>query len=491
MMHMNFTFGVLIVLGVIVFIAFEWLASVPKSDRSIRKELDKQKRQAMRPEVSPELLRAAPNDGDFVLGKYKDKYVCWDTAKDSHILVIGGSGSGKSSCLVLPFLLANPQATVFAIDIKGELVRKGRYSYDPNLCVFDPYDENSYGFDPFYNLPIGCSQQKVFSTMQTISYSLISLSDSKESFWPKSARNMLTGLLIYYFNSGKRDLIACIDAVLGSPIKEQIDEVINTVDPRSKAYSLLITYYDMGEDTLLSVFSNLTTSLACFSDDKLRRAFSSATRKVSPLTLETKKSVFLCIPEHKLALYSGALAMMVNLTLNELSKRPETSHRIFILLDELGRIISGGGAMEGLIDASMTLRSRKVTLCLVVQQIESLMTGFSENKVITLIGNCNIKIVLDASSSKTQKTVCSDWAPKYQQRKHGTTAGKSNSSSYSYDEKPVLTPSDLMELTRNGEEVVITPYGYSMLKKCPYYEDPFFKPTADKISRSNSGGKSS
>ena len=41
--------------------------------------------------------------------------------EDGHVFLLGGSGSGKSSCLVIPTLLANPDMRVFATDIKGEL----------------------------------------------------------------------------------------------------------------------------------------------------------------------------------------------------------------------------------------------------------------------------------------------------------------------------------------------------------------------------------
>lgn len=440
----------------------------------------------MHPPVNKNLLRAKPQQGDFILGKQGNKYVCWDTTKDGHILIIGGSGSGKSSCFIIPFLLSNPDATVFAMDIKGELIAKGRHQDDPNTCIFSPHDHRNYGFDPFYDLNEKSSSQDILVTMRTVAFSLITLGDSKDKFWPISARNMLTGLLVHYYKSGKKDLIACIDAILGCPIREQVDEIINSADARSNEYKYLNQFSGMADETLLSVYSNMANSLSCFSDDDLRWAFSEAPRKLSPLTLEEEKSVFLSIPEHKLAPYSGILAMLINLTLDELSKRPESSHRIFFLLDELGRIVSSGGALDGLIDVSMTLRSRCVSLCLVVQQIESLQTGFSEHKVTTLVGNCNIKIVLDASSSKTQKTVCSDWIPKYIQRKQSKSTGtKNRTNSYSFEEKDRLLPSDLMTLPQRKEAVVITPYGFSMIKKCPYFVDKYLKEKYDFIKKSN------
>lgn len=473
-----------IIIAVLLFLRFFCFGST--SDAKIKKDMEKQKKKAMHPPADKSLRRKSPNQGDFLLGKQGNKYICWDTSKDAHILVIGGSGSGKSSCLVLPFLLTNPDATIFAIDIKGELVAKGREKDDDRICVFSPHDHSGYGFDVFYNLDDDSTPQDILATMQTIAFSLIPLGNSSEQYWNISARNLLTGLTMYYWDAGRHDLIAIIDAILGSPIRDQIDEMANTADPKGNAYKYLNQFNGMADETLLSVYSNMANSLSCFSDINLRWAFSEAPRKCSPLTLEEGKSIFLSIPEHKLAPYSGALAMVINLTLDNLSKRPEDSHRIFFLLDELGRIISSGGALDGLIDASMTLRSRKVVLCMVVQQIESLRTGFSEHKVTTLIGNCNIKIILDASSSQTQKTVCNEWVPKYIQRKQSkTTSSKNNNNSFSFEEKDRLNPSDLMGLTKRGEAVIVTPLGYMMLQKCPYYKDKHLAPIAEQIKKHN------
>ena len=462
----------------IIFLVFVLLmfSSSVTSDSTIKKRMEREKQKAMHPPVDAKLLRTKPTEGDFILGRQGNKYVCWNTKQDGHILIIGGSGSGKSSCYIIPFLLTNPNATVFAIDIKGELVAKGKRKNDPRVCVFSPCDYSGYGFDPFYALTANSSEQDKLSTMQTIAFSLIPLGNEKDKFWAISSRNMLIGLLLYYYGIGKQDLIMCIDAILGCPIREQVDEIINSIEPECNTYKYMNQFSGMADETLLSVYSNMANSLTCFSDKNLHWAFSDAPRKVSPNTLEQKKSVFLSIPEHKLAPWSGALAMIVNLTLDALSKRSENSHRIFFLLDELGRIVSSGGSLDGLVDASMTLRSRQVSLCLVIQQIESLQTGFPEHKVTTLIGNCQIKIILDASSSKTQKTVCGDWVPKYIQRRQSKSTGtKNRNNSFSFEEKDRLAPSDLMSLTRNNEAVVITPLGYSMLKKCPYYKDRFFE----------------
>lgn len=162
-----------------VFLLFLFGSNVT-SDRTIRNRMEKEKKRAMHPPVDSKLIKTKPAEGDFILGRQGSKYVCWNTKNDGHILIIGGSGSGKSSCYIIPFLLYNPNATVFAIDIKGELVEKGKCRNDPRVCVFSPCDRNGYGFNPFYALTEESSEQDILVVMQTITFSLIPLGNEKD-----------------------------------------------------------------------------------------------------------------------------------------------------------------------------------------------------------------------------------------------------------------------------------------------------------------------
>lgn len=87
----------------------------------------------------------------YFIGKPQDR--------DGHILVVGGAGSGKSSCIAIP-TLGTWGGTFFAIDIKGELsknwplVKKTNYP----VKVFDFSREKksvTFRYDPFYLLREG------------------------------------------------------------------------------------------------------------------------------------------------------------------------------------------------------------------------------------------------------------------------------------------------------------------------------------------------
>ena len=119
------------------------------------------------------------------------------------------------------------------------------------------------------------------------------------------------------------------------------------------------------------------------------------------------------------------------------------------------------------------------------QSTEALMSAFTENEVADLISNCPYIIVLSASSTKTQKSVCA-WCGKYKVRKQSWSgSGKDRKSTISYEEKDILEPVDLMTLQNSGEAILISPYGYNRVQKAPYYKDKILKPMADEIIKYN------
>ena len=61
--------------------------------------------------------------------------------------MIGGSGSGKSSAILIPTLLSVSHIGLFCIDIKGELWSKTRRLDDDRVVIVDFQDRNLFGWD--------------------------------------------------------------------------------------------------------------------------------------------------------------------------------------------------------------------------------------------------------------------------------------------------------------------------------------------------------
>lgn len=473
----------LCVAGSFLPILFFWAESIgkPKEENAWSG-----KQQAMYPEINKSLLYKQPTG--IVMGKDKrsGRYVCKDLNEDGHVFLIGGSGSGKSSCSVIPSLLTNPTARIFAVDIKGELSFKSAKYGDEHVLVFNPSDRSKYGYNPFYNLSEDSSTQTILEVMQNITYSLISMpAGLKDPFWKNSARNLLLGLLIFYYKQGVVDFVGIIDEILGKPVKDSIQAVMDKAKPNSVEYRYIVQFSTMEDETLGGIIAEMNNHIVIFANDQdVRYAFKDNGCKLNPHKLEEGYSIYLSIKEEKLSAYYDVMQLIINQTLAELEKRPEDSEPVIMCIDELPRILSAG-KLDRLLDGARTLRSRKVCLFLITQSTEALMSAFTENEVADLISNCPYIIVLSASSSKTQKSVCA-WCGKYKVRKQSWSgSGKNAKTSVSYDEKDIVEPSDLMTLKNTGEAILITPYGYSRVKKVPWYEDKILKPKAEEIIKYN------
>lgn len=442
------------------------------------------KEKAMYPRVPKQMLFKKPTG--IVLGKYRGKYVCRDINADGHVFLIGGSGSGKSSCHVIPSLLANPLARIFAVDIKGELSFKTAKYADEHVLIFNPQDRSKYGYNPFFALDENSSAQKILEVMQTIVYSLIPMpAGLRDPFWKNSARNLLLGLLIYYYKSGIVDFVSVIDEILSKPIKDSINEVMEKGNKKSAEYRYINQFFSMEDETLGGIIAEMNNHIVIFANDQdIRFAFKDNGCKINPRHLEEGYSIYLSIREEKLSAYYDVMQLIINQTLAELEKRPEDSEPVIFVIDELPRILSAG-KLDKLLDGARTLRSRHVVLFLITQSTEALMSAFTENEVADLISNCPYIIVLSASSLKTQKSVCS-WCGKYRARKQSWNgSGKDRTVSVSYEEKDIVQPSELMTLVNSGEAIIISPWGYNRVKKVPYYKDKTLKPIADEIINYN------
>lgn len=457
------------------------LAAATSANRAAQLKADHEKQKASYPAIPKELQRRRPNAGDIVFGKDEKYYVCNAIAQDGHYLIIGGSGSGKSSCIIIPCLLNNPDTRIFALDIKGELSQKSIKNGQEYVRIINPQDKTSVGYDPFFLLNKDSNDQQIFETMQMIAFSLIPMSAAtKDPFWKNSARNLCIGLLVYFYHQGMTNLVSIAEEILSRPVRETVLEVMQNTQPTSNEYRHLVQFSDMADETLSGVFAEMANALTIFTvDHDIQYVFRDNPCRANPHMLEEGYHIFLVIKEEKLAAYYNVLQLMLNQTLSELEKRPEDAEPILFLADELPRILSAG-KLEKLLDASKTLRSRKVRLILVTQSLEALCTAYSENEAMDLLSNCNYKVILDTSSIKTQKMVC-EWVGKYKERKLSDSRGKTRQRTTSYEETDILHPSDLITLAQSGEAILISPYGYNRIKKCPYYQDAYLKPIADEI----------
>ena len=457
------------------------------------------KQQAMYPRINGKLLFDTPQG--VVIGKTeegyfqkKTRYICKPMDKshyiDGHFLVIGGSGSGKSSSIIIPTLLSTKGIGMFCIDIKGELSWKSRRLDDEDVVVINFQDRNRYGWDALYTLnsKVDVQDQDICECMTDIANSLIPVSAKEtDSFWKNSAKSLLVGELIgLYKQKGIHNLSELINEILARDTKELVEELINHTTPKATEIKFLSSFHNLAEETLGGIVAQEHEALKVFIDNSIQYSFESNPRQANPTMLEEGKAVFLSIREEKLEAYYNVINLIIAQVFSSLTKRPEGSAPVIVCIDELARLCSRGPIPGLHNNILLTGRSRNITLILVTQSFEALENAYSKSDIQSMIANCAYLVCLDCRSQDTAKTICS-MAGKYKDRETTWSgSGTHRSVSISYREKNILEPSDLAKLVRMDEVILISAdFFYNRFKKCSYFKEPALDAQSRKIQRYN------
>jgi len=407
-----------------------------------------------------------PPTHGFIFGKHDGKYIIKPENTDGHILVVGGVGSGKSSCVAMPTIRAW-RSRIFAVDIKGELSQYAK-KYRPNIKIFNPQSPNSHGYDPYAFLR---DSTNLTQEIRAVAQAIIPMPpDIKDPFWIESAQTMLTGAILHYYISGY-SFIDTLREVQGNGAMRLIETVSNS--PIDKARLCMGGFIDMTEKTLSGVFAELSRNIiSLVSDDNIVSAISS-NKTIDPIDLEYGYDIFLNVPEHLLRQWKNLLSLIVNQFLLFFERRKETHDLppILFLLDEFPRL----GKIPFIMDALATLRSKRISICLILQSLAQLdmIYGANERKVIA--DTCAYKAVLSATDPETQEYF-SKLVGTYDKEKksNGITTdpiiglGQSKSENTFTEEKRIIKPEDFATL---GDIVLLHPFKprFARVVKVPYY----------------------
>ena len=188
---------------------------------------------------------------------------------------------------------------------------------------------------------------------------------------------------------------------------------------------------------------------------------------------EDAPNVFLCLDQSRLEQWSGVIRLMITQLIRQIERRPDEhspqgaeTKPILLLLDEFPLL----GRMEVITEAMTTLRSKKVTLYLVIQSIAQLDAVYGSDIRKILVDNCQYKAILQVTEPETQE---------YLSRMIGTIATAKISVSQSFNSimeqsswgaqvqeirEPLIHPH---EFSTNQDIWLHTPYGFLSTIKLP------------------------
>lgn len=407
-----------------------------------------------------------PPTRGIVFGKSEGNYIIKPESKDGHTLVVGGVGSGKSSCVAMPTIRAW-QSRIFAVDIKGELLIYAR-KYRSNIKVFSPQDRNAYGYDPYAFLKISANPTQ---EARAIADAIIPLPpETKDPFWIESAQSLLTGAILHYYAVGY-SFVETLKEVQKNGAKRLIEAISDSTDDMARLF--VGGFVDMADKTLSSVFAELSRGIISLVTDADIVSALSSRKTIEPADLEYGYDIFLNVPEHLLRQWKNLLSLMVNQFLLFFERRDETQNLspILFLLDEFPRL----GKIPFIMDALATLRSKRVSICLILQSLAQLdmIYGANERKVIA--DTCAYKAVLSATDPETQDYF-SKLVGTYEKTKNidgmsydpSGILGRGKNKQTTTEEKRIIRPEEFATL---GDIVLLHPFkpGFLRVDKVPYY----------------------
>ena len=399
-------------------------------------------------------------------------------SEEGNILVVGGTGSGKSSGIIKP-TLQTWTGPIFALDIKGEVsncyrqyAKSCSYGGKARPCIdFDPTQEEGIGYDPFCWLAKD-DEENLVTNILDLAYALIPLTpDIKEPFWIESERAILAAALMYHFKIGL-GFSETIIKILSSPILSLCESMEEYGCAEVK---MMITgMKDLNGTTLASIDRGLRNHLLLFGTDKrIINTFRSKQEGVPCFDWEdlTDNNIFLRVPADKLDVWAPAIRLMLIQLIRYLERRPEKygpdgeyTQPTLLLLDEFARI----GKVECMVDAVATLRPNAVNICFVLQSLAQLDAVYGADQRRIILDNCPWKAILRVGDAETQRAI-SDLV--------GTTNVFHQNASISYDRygKPIgysytavesrefrIQPHELATM---DDVLLLTPYGTCCVDK--------------------------
>jgi type IV secretion system protein VirD4 len=426
--------------------------------------------------VNEKLLRHKPQG--FIFGKKGFFYVGKDENDDGHVLVLGGSGSGKTTSIAIPSLISW-RARAFVVDIKGELYQKTRQQR-PSILAFNPLDKTSCGYNPYYLLR---GSRNLAGDARQIALSLIVKSpDVREPFWTDGAQNLFTGAILHYYLLGYT-FIKTIETIQDTSPQDLVKAIHSGKSTEARRFVGPFVALDI--KTLYGVYAELCNRIMIFATDPVLRKCLSKERFIKPTDLEYGYDVYLLLPEDKLEQWQGLVTLIVNQFLKHFERRGEDANvPILFLLDEFPRL----GKVEA-VKGLATLRSKSVHICLIVQSLAQLDVIYGAGYRQVIADNCGFKAILNATDATTQEYFSRLVGT---QRKAKTTTStsfkedtekiQSTSISETTEEKRLIKPEEFATLQ---DIVLLTPYGYSRIKKTSCYRTRAFKIPRKQTHRSS------
>ena len=426
--------------------------------------------------------------------------------------MIAGAGSGKTTLLMT--LLGLHKGTAFVIDPKGQITRamatrcgsggRGIFGKGMKVAILDPFrlvpDAQGASWNPFVEIERAVQREGPDAAVRfaaKMADGLIVKHSHENPFWPGTAKELLTGLILHIHTTEppeRRTLIRLYD-LLCNGLPEKTEEGKNAFSTLlramrgNQAYGGVIaasanTLADTGNDTFGNVLITAREQLQWLKLPELRAVCGRSDFHLEELKTG-KLNLFICAPvtdlQGPLAGWFRLLAVMGLYTFESIPGRRK--HSCLFALDEFPSL----GNIKAIETAAPVMRSYGVRLLAITQDIEKLRQSYPDAWG-SFLGNAEAIWWMGTNHDETATILSKILGLSTQTQKVKT--GWFASARAQANERSVMDPEQVKRfldshrgnilVTRNGRRPLRlknAPY-FTELPVCFYDADPDFKETA-------------
>jgi type IV secretion system protein VirD4 len=296
---------------------------------------------------------------------------------DEHLLVLGPTGSGKSSALAIPALLEWPGPLVVT-DPKGELVRT-TLSYRREIgtaAVFAPLMEPSARWNPVASIRSSEDALRVATF-------LMGRAPEREPFWHDLARQLLHGLLAEA-SAAQLSLAGILEMLQVVPAEELPEVVRHPVARRLIQGSL-----SGGDRTAMGVVATLVAQLGAYGSDQVADATGASDFDPAGIASGELRTLYCVVAPHDAPVLRGLISAVISCCWRSLFARPPEVPALFVL-DEFTQL-TNLPELPALVQLG---RSQGVRMILMAQDWASISAAYGADAAGALWSNCRTKLLL-------------------------------------------------------------------------------------------------
>ena len=336
-------------------------------------------------------------------------------ARNKNVLVVGGSGSGKTRFWLKPNLLqchssyvvTDPKGSI-VVECGNALLKNGYKLKILNTINF----KKSMHYNPFAYVH---SEKDILKLVTTLMTNTKGEGSGGDPFWEKSERLLLTALIAYLHYEApveEQNFATLLEMLNTMQVLEDDEEYQNPVDllfeelGKKKPNSFAVRQYKLYKlaagKTAKSILISCGARLAPFDIQELRDLTMYDELQLD--TLGDKKTALFLIMSDTDSTFNFLISMVYTQLFNLLCDKADDVYggklpiHVRCLIDECANI----GQIPNLEKLVATIRSREISACLVLQAKSQLKAIYKDN-ADTIIGNMDNQIFLGGSEPGTLK----------------------------------------------------------------------------------------